>query len=256
MQRLAFLCAASAYGTLANPLVQSRQVSYDGVGVFRVPVGDDVSKVAQLVEKLELDTWKSYLRPGAYADVVVPPEKLQAFQEEVAGVDGVVTMHENLAASIAAEQEPAVDILSGPSLAAINTTWFSAYHSYADHLSYLAGLQASFPDNSEIVTSGTSVQGNTITGIHIYGSSGKAVNPAVVLHGTVHAREWITTMVGPNTAHSPFLCHRQKLIPEIQVVEYFAESLLSNYSTDAETTSFVDKYDFYIFPVVNPDGEF
>ena len=37
-------------------------------------------------------------------------------------------------------------------------------------------------------------------------------------------------------------------------VEYQAFTLLSNYSTNAEIKSFVDKYDFYIFPVVNPDG--
>lgn len=39
-----------------------------------------------------------------------------------------------------------------------------------------------------------------------------------------------------------------------QVVEYIAEALLGNYSVDAETQSFVDNYDFYFFPVVNPDG--
>lgn len=45
------------------------------------------------------------------------------------------------------------------------------------------------------MTAGTSIQGNPITGIHIYGSSGKGVKPAVLFHGTVHAREWITTLV-------------------------------------------------------------
>jgi carboxypeptidase A4 len=73
------------------------------------------------------------------------------------------------------------------------------------------------------------LQGQAITGIHFYGSSGKGKKPAVVLHGTVHAREWISTMV----------------------TEYFAFNLLSNYSTSTEIKSIVDKYDFYVFPVVN-----
>lgn len=195
MQHFTFLCLASLASALANPVVHDRKVSYDGFEVFRLPVGDDVSRVAGLVEDLGLETWKAFNKPGAYADVVVPPEKLSAFKEQVAGMEGVEVMHENLAASIAAEQEPAMSVLSDASLAAINTTWFTAYHSYADHLSYLGNLATRFPNNAAVVTSGNSLQGNTITGIHIYGTTGGGVNPAVVFHGTVHAREWITTMV-------------------------------------------------------------
>lgn len=77
------------------------------------------------------------------------------------------------------------------------------------------------------------MNGNAITGIHFWGSSGKSVKPAIVFHGTVHAREWISTMV----------------------VEYFAYNLLTNYATSSEIKGFIDKYDFYVFPVVNPDGK-
>lgn len=41
----------------------------------------------------------------------------------------------------------------------------------------------------------------------------------------------------------------------IQVVEYIAFELLSNYGKDNEIKEIVDTQDFYIFPVVNPDGE-
>lgn len=190
------LCLAAPLCVLASPAAhEARKVSYEGFGVFRVPVGDDASGVVDVVERLGLDTWKSSRKAGAFVDVVVPPEKRQAFGGEVSGIEGVEVMHEDLAASIAAEQEPAMGVLSDLSAAAVNTTWFAAYHSYADHLSYLEALQTRYPSNVESVTSGTSLQGNEITGVHIYGSSGKGVNPAVVFHGTVHAREWITTMV-------------------------------------------------------------
>jgi len=33
-----------------------------------------------------------------------------------------------------------------------------------------------------------------------------------------------------------------------------AYTLLGNYGSSAEIKAYVDKYDFYIFPVVNPDG--
>lgn len=72
--------------------------------------------------------------------------------------------------------------------------WFTAYHPYADHLQFLRDLQAGYTGNSAIITLGTSVQGRTLTGIHIWGSSGRGNKPAVVIHGNVHAREWITSM--------------------------------------------------------------
>jgi len=99
-------------------------------------------------------------------------------------------------------------------------------------LLFLNDLVAAHPTQAEIVTAGTSSGGRAITGIHFWGSGGKGSKPAVVLHGTVHAREWITTMT----------------------TEYFAYNLLSNYASSAEIKGFVDKYDYYIFPVVNPDG--
>jgi hypothetical protein len=39
-----------------------------------------------------------------------------------------------------------------------------------------------------------------------------------------------------------------------KVTEQVAYSLLSNYTTSSTIKSYIDKYDFYIFPVVNPDG--
>jgi murein tripeptide amidase MpaA len=75
-------------------------------------------------------------------------------------------------------------------------SWFTAYHPYADHLTFLRDLQGSFTGNSEIVTAGSSFQGRVLTGIHIWGTGGKGSKPAVIFHGTVHAREWISTMVG------------------------------------------------------------
>lgn len=200
MKPLGPLWLASLVRAWTSPRAQDHTATYDGFGVFRLPVGNDTGRVAGIVEDLGLEVWKSFKKPGAYADVVVPPEKLAAFQEQIASLEGVEVMHENLAISIAAEQEPAIipPNLSDASLAAINATWFTAYHSYADHLSYLGNLATRFPENAAVVTSGTSLQGHAITGIHIYGSSGGGVNPAVVFHGTVHAREWITTMVRRN----------------------------------------------------------
>ena len=73
--------------------------------------------------------------------------------------------------------------------------WFDSYHPYADHLTFLDDLVAQFPKNARIVSAGQSYEGRDIKGIHIFGSSGPDQKPAIVWHGTVHAREWIATMV-------------------------------------------------------------
>ncbi|KAI3396077.1 hypothetical protein diail_494 [Diaporthe ilicicola] len=57
--------------------------------------------------------------------------------------------------------------------------------------------------------------------------------PAVLYHGTVHAREWITTLV----------------------VEYLTLQLINGYEAgNNDTRTVLDTFDFYIVPVVNPDG--
>jgi murein tripeptide amidase MpaA len=111
-------------------------------------------------------------------------------------------------------------------------TWFTSYHPYADHIQFLRDLQGGFTTRSEIITAGSSSQGRALTGIHIWGSGGKGSKPAVLFHGTVHAREWISTMT----------------------VEYMAWQLLTKYATDSTVKALVDKFDFYIMPIVNPDG--
>ncbi|TID06472.1 Metallocarboxypeptidase A-like protein [Colletotrichum higginsianum] len=228
MKSLAILSAIAATTASAASVAagSAKRVSYDGTKVFRVSVGDEVDRINSVVDKLQLSTWKGAPRAGALADIVVPPTEVAAFEAEIAGMN-VTTMHEDLGAAIADESS-----FSLYAVGSADATWFNSYHAYADHLKFLNDLVASYPNNAAIVTSGKSLQGNTITGIHIHGTASKGVRPAVVFHSTVHAREWISTMAN----------------------EYIAWNLLSKYSTDAEIRGFVDKYDFYIFPVVNPDG--
>lgn len=226
MKSLTLLSALIASASAA--VLQPHRVSYDGHKVFRLSVdAHNIDRINDIVNTLNLQTWKPARKAGSFADIVVSPDQLETFNKATSGLKPVV-MHEDLGVSI--EKESAFQPYSIDAVKAVNSTWFTAYHAYADHLQFLRDLSAQFPNTSEIVTSGNSLNGNAITGIHFWGSSGKGVKPAVILHGTVHAREWITTLV----------------------VEYFAYTLLT--STDATTKGFLDKYDFIFFPVVNPDG--
>jgi hypothetical protein len=75
--------------------------------------------------------------------------------------------------------------------------WFDSYHPYPEHLAFLNDLVKTYPNNSRIITiPGATVEGRVITGINIFGASGSGKKPAIIWHGNVHAREWITSMVG------------------------------------------------------------
>jgi hypothetical protein len=39
------------------------------------------------------------------------------------------------------------------------------------------------------------------------------------------------------------------------VTEFLVYQLLNNYLNSTEVKAYVDKYDYYIFPVINPDGK-
>ena len=97
------LALLSAFLSLAaGAAVVKSKVTYDGYQVVRVPVKNQVAKVNNVISKLGLTTWKGAPRAGAFADIVVPPSKIDAFNSEIAGMD-TITMHEDLGASISEE---------------------------------------------------------------------------------------------------------------------------------------------------------
>lgn len=73
-------------------------------------------------------------------------------------------------------------------------SYFEAYHSWEEHGQFLEDLSGAFADNSETFVAGQSLEGRDMRGIHLYGSGGPG-KTAIVWHGNVHAREWITSMV-------------------------------------------------------------
>ncbi|KAL8752131.1 MAG: hypothetical protein Q9199_005962 [Rusavskia elegans] len=212
--------------TVVSSLIVPRKVNYDGYKVVRLSTGSSLPKVKSLIKDLSLSTWNGGPKANAEVDIVIPADKVADFESSTADLAKTV-MHENLGAAIAEESDG-----SDYRVGSANASWFDTYHAYSQHLQFLNDLAATHPSNAEVVTIGNSLQGRPITGIHFYGTGLKGQRPAVVLHGTVHAREWITTMV----------------------TEYFAYSFLSGLTSNSSVRALLNKYDYYIFPVVNPDG--
>ncbi|KAF3008556.1 hypothetical protein E8E13_006949 [Curvularia kusanoi] len=122
-------------------------------------------------------------------------------------------------------------------------SWYDTYHPYADHLDYWDDLAHAFPKNTKKLKLGKSYENRTIYAYHLFGdkkkggygpkTKDKPQKPAILWHATVHAREWISTMV----------------------IEYLAYQLILGYkSGDTDVTAFLDHYDFYLVPFHNPDG--
>lgn len=112
--------------------------------------------------------------------------------------------------------------------------WFNKYHPYDEHGLFLDALEIRYGAHAQNFTVGSSYEGRPIRGIHMWGDSEPGVKPAVVFYGTMHGREWITTMV----------------------TEYLAYRILRQYRQDDEVHEALNKYDFYILPLVNPDGRY
>ncbi|KAK3989033.1 putative carboxypeptidase precursor [Cladorrhinum sp. PSN332] len=212
---------------MASAVPRERKNTYTGYKAYSIATHHNPAAVKSKIAKFAAIPFN--LDNDEHLDVAIPPEEIAAF--EALGFETRI-LHEDLGADIAEEGKFATYESTVGTQAVPSLTWFNSYHAYADHITFFNDLQASFPGFSEIFTVGKSFQGRDIFGIHIWGSGGKGSKPAIYFHGTVHAREWISA----------------------KVVEYITYNLLTQYSTDTAVKAIRDAYDFYILPVVNPDG--
>ena len=108
--------------------------------------------------------------------------------------------------------------------------FFDDFRSNAEHIALMNNLVAQYPQLASMVNFGTSVEGRPIWGLRITGPGTN--KPGLLIHGCQHAREWLT----PPT------------------VAYLAEQLLAQYGSDVNSTLLVNSLDWYLIPVMNPDG--
>lgn len=105
-------------------------------------------------------------------------------------------------------------------------TWDS-YHTNDQINAWMDDLATTYPNIVSTLIGGTSYEGRPIIGLKISHGEGKRV---VFLEGGIHSREWIS----PAT------------------VCFILNELLT--SEDEAIVAAAREYDWYIFPVTNPDG--
>ncbi|KAI0142975.1 hypothetical protein GGR57DRAFT_372720 [Xylariaceae sp. FL1272] len=214
------LCAAS-------PVVRTNKFTYDGYKVYRIATDARLVDVDAALNGMPVNELQRHSdSSGRWSiDVAVAPQDISAFEETPLAI---TLLSHDLGADLATEI--AANTLSPGALPGLE--WFDSYHPYDDHKQYWSELQATFSNNSELISIGESFEGRPIQGIHLWGSGGKGSKPAIFFNGNVHAREWITSMV----------------------VEYILYQLVIGYPGDPLVQNVLDNYDFYVLPIVNPDG--
>ncbi|KAH9238808.1 hypothetical protein K456DRAFT_1746730 [Colletotrichum gloeosporioides 23] len=218
------LVAASTMKITNSNAPRDAKVNYDGYHVYRVSAANAPSDLqSRLVSFPSIDLKK-------FIEVAVPPNDIGGF--EALGLESQL-LSNDLGNQIRKESRvinatPLTKRGGLPSL-----SWFDSYHSYDDHVQYWKDLHAAFPNNSQWLDIGSSYEGRNIFGLKLWGGKPAENKPIVLWHGTVHAREWITTMT----------------------VEYLTYQLIEGHrSGNKNVTAFFDAYDFYIVPFHNPDG--
>lgn len=196
------------------------------------PVSYDDHKVVSLNIETPRDL-RTVLAVGAKAmscrvglgegQYVVSPEQFDALEQ--AGLDPIVHIR-NFQAMI--DLERALNDQARIALGEEN--WFSVFREWPEVNAYMDELAALRPDLAEKIEVGESYEGRTIYGMRITGPGEN--KPAVLFNGTQHAREWVAVMV-------PM---------------YIADRLVRDYDDDPYIQELVDRVEFFIVPIVNPDG--
>jgi carboxypeptidase A4 len=216
---------------LALPALAAAKVSYEGYKVFQIDSHDSYDDVQSLLKGLKTVDL-SCAGDHNHIDIAVAPEDVEAF--EALGLDATASI-DDLASEFAKEKsKPYVATVkrSGEASDMPDMSYFESYHPFDEHLQYLEDIAAAFPNNSETFAAGYSLEGRPIQGIHLWGRDGPG-KKAIIWHATVHAREWI----GAPT------------------VEYMLHKIVDGYKKRAcSSVRTLDNYDFYIMPIVNPDG--
>ena len=197
---LAPLAAASAIpipsslrGGFATVEPRAEKVSYDGYRVYRVAINGAPTVIEQKLKSFHTIHTRGHL------EVAISPTEVDNF--EGLGLEAEL-INNDLGRDIAVEAS-VVSSFAAPSREKgelPDLSWFDAYHPYDDHLQFWEDLQAALPDNSKLFDAGPSYEGRSIFGLQLWGGDGGGENsskPIIYWHATVHAREWISTAVGP-----------------------------------------------------------
>uniref|UniRef100_A0AAG5DJS0 Zinc carboxypeptidase A 1 n=1 Tax=Anopheles atroparvus TaxID=41427 RepID=A0AAG5DJS0_ANOAO len=210
-----------ALAVLCGAAVAER-ARYDNYRVYQVRIETD--RQLELLKAIEQNPdgyrfWSEPAKVGTEVLLVVPPHLRGHFSEIRAKLALRAELHiEDLQEQIDAESRASVRRES---------FGWNAYYRTDEIYAWLDSLVASNPGVVSPLNIGNSFEGRPIKGVKV---SYKAGNKAVVVEGLIHSREWISGAT----------------------VTWVLNQLLT--STDPKVRNIAENFDWYFFPVTNPDG--
>ncbi|XP_030760511.1 carboxypeptidase B-like [Sitophilus oryzae] len=210
--------------TIEDELPQGR-VFYTGSQLWKTIVDneDKIDVLAKLREEQDITMWGGN---SSSIDILVKSDSIKKVRNALSekNIKFYVTI-DDLQQAIDDENPPLeeedFDNRNGHRL-----TW-QAYHRLEDIHDYFDHLVETYPDLITLQEIGRSVGGRPIKLLKI--SNGQSGNKAVWIDGGIHAREWIT----PAT------------------VTFIINNFVSNWENEPK---YVQNIDWYIAPLLNPDG--
>jgi len=204
---------------------------YENQEVLRIQIRNH--KEYEIVNRLHADIWSDHPGILGYMDVRVNSKQKQYLISKGLQFESMIP---DLASLLEDEHlrlmnnKPVSPMrIDHPEDAA---DWFSDYKKYADIVTQLQQWAKDYPQLVSLKpTLGKSWENRDILAIHITSSTGSNKNQ-ILFTGMQHAREWISPMT----------------------VMFIANQLITQYGKDTNITRYLDKLEFVIIPVANPDG--
>ncbi|XP_052060244.1 carboxypeptidase B-like [Mytilus californianus] len=205
----------------------SRKKRFDGNQVLRIlpKSSDEILKIVDLGKKYNVDIWKIPKSLNSTLDIHVDAHNLKEFVTELKSLGtNYMTWIEDLQKLIENENSHTSHVKARAS-ASFSLSHYHSSYQISNHLNAVA-LASRY---ATVHTAGHSVQGRSIKYLKISSGGSKK---AIIIDGGIHAREWISTAV----------------------VMYLIDQLAMNPDNNPEITSMLQKFDWYLLPLMNPDG--
>lgn len=208
---------------------------YDGYSVFRIipSTAKEMKFIQSLREDMELDFWIDSGMINRRVDIMIPPGKIRKLKTDLKNLNMKFSVIiQNVQSLIDKERKNLNHHLNKRTIKfPWRESFFHTYHQSEGIYEYLEKLEKLYPSLMTIENIGTTYLRRTLKLVKI-GIKSELTKPIIWIDGGIHAREWIS----PATA------------------TYFIHKLLKGYRSNADVTLLLAIYDFYVMPVVNPDG--
>ncbi|XP_055697296.1 zinc carboxypeptidase-like [Phlebotomus papatasi] len=202
----------------------AEKLRFDNYKVYKVQVDNEEQlKVMHQIERAAFssyDFWRSPSYVGNPVEVMVAPHKLSEFEDIMSFLKFSYSLKIANVQELVDKQKPANQPVND------DFNW-ERYQTMDEINAWLDRIEEEYSDVLTPLSYGYSYELEAIRGVLI---SYQAGNPAIFIESNIHAREWIS---GATTT-------------------WIINELLT--STDPEIRHIAENYDWYIFPITNPDG--